>query len=121
MQREFHWQVDLEHLVNRRYDAIVVTGTDRMIQWVSRGFRRMTGYAPEAVIGRKPSFLQGPLTDPDALQVLRDALQRSEPARIELVNYRSNGEAYRCVVSIEPLYNTQNEVTHFIAFEYATP
>lgn len=120
LQRRYHWKVDLDRLLARRYDAIVLTDARCMTLWVDRGFRRMTGYAPKDAIGRSPSFLQGPLTDHREVQRLRDSLALHTSVRAELVNYRRNGEAYNCVIDIEPLRNARDEVTHFIAFEHGT-
>jgi PAS domain S-box-containing protein len=117
-QRKYHWTMDLGKLLQRRHDALVLTDRERRIVWVSKGFRRMRGYTAKEARGRHPSFLQGANTDADSRDAVRSALEGGEQVATELLNYRKNGEAYRCVIDISPLYNRDGVVSHFIALEY---
>ena len=47
---------------------------DNPMIYVSEEFETQTGYPPEEVLGRNCRFLQGPETDPEAVQAIRDAL-----------------------------------------------
>lgn len=99
------------------YDALVLTTATGTICWVSDGFTEMTGYNPEETLGRKPSFLQGTGTSEDTRAEIRRALRIEKPHTHTLVNYRKNGEAYRCEIRIIPIRNRDRKLTHFLAFE----
>jgi PAS domain S-box-containing protein len=118
LKRKYHWQIDLELLLAKPYQALVLTDAQRRIRWVSSGFRHMTGFPAKAAIGRKPSFLQGPDTDASTIQRLREALNAGQAVSADLINYRKNSEAYLCAVDITPLHDAQGRLTHFIALEY---
>lgn len=112
-----NWTIDPAHVLMKDYEAIVVTTIDQKIVWASRGFRKMTGYAPSFARHKRPSFLQGPDTDPALRATIREALQAQKPVSGTLINYRKDGTPYRCHVSIEPIRNNQGTVVHFMALE----
>ena len=51
---------------------------DNPLVFVNPAFERTTGYSREEVQGRNCRFLQGPDTDPAAVQAVRDALRGQE-------------------------------------------
>jgi PAS domain S-box-containing protein len=97
--------------------TLVLTDLTKTILWTSQNFLSMTGFSRSESVGQTPAFLQGPLTDRAALLTVRDSLRRADPVRAQLLNYRKNGETYLCQVAIDPLYNNQGELTHFLAVE----
>lgn len=118
----FDWQ--LSRRQKRHYEQKLKTGftfvlTDpaRLILWTSNSFLSMTGYSNSEVVGKTPKLLHGPETSPVIMQQIRDSLHRQKPVKAELVNYRKNGDKYVCQVEINPLYNGQGELTHFLAVE----
>lgn len=122
----FDWQLTARQ--RNRYlrrlkdgSTLVLTDSTRVILWVSHSFTRMTGYAVAEVIGQKPSMLQGPATDLGVIHCILEQLIQAKAVRADLINYRKNGVPYMCRVVIDPLRNTQGELTHFIAVEREIP
>lgn len=97
--------------------TLILTDSDKVIQWASYSFERMTGYPVWKILGQKPSLLQGPATDSATTYRIRDRLNQARTVRADLRNYRKNGTVYTCRVTIDPLRNTQGDVTHFLAVE----
>lgn len=62
-------------------------------------------------------ILQGPKTEPDAIERIRQGLAREEPFKETITNYRKNGEAYSCKLVIHPIHNNNKELVNFLAFE----
>jgi PAS domain S-box-containing protein len=96
--------------------AVVITDADRIICYANEPFATMTGYSIKEAMGRKPSFLQGPLTTTEQITTIRSLLKTGTPFVTDLINYRKNREAYVCRVAISPIYS-DGKITHFIAFE----
>ncbi|MCE7057429.1 PAS domain-containing protein [Algoriphagus sp. AGSA1] len=111
------WQVDIKSELEVYYHAIVVTDIQQNIHWVSQGFQSMTGYQPEFAIGKTPSFLQGENTSTEVKQRIRENLGSGRRFTETLINYRQNREEYRCQITVVPLSNWVNEITHFMALE----
>lgn len=76
---------------------------DNPVVYVNRTFRELTGYSLSAVRGENLRLLQGPDTEPDAVDALREAVEIWEPVTVELWNYRADGSRFRNRVSLVPL------------------
>lgn len=98
--------------------AVILTDPNQKIIWVNEDFTSITGYSLGEAIGRIPGkILQGPKTEPAVVARIRKALQLKVPLKEQLVNYRKNGEEYVCKLVIHPVFNRNNELINFIAFE----
>lgn len=117
MKHKYNWQIELGELLQKPHDAVVLTDLTKTILWVSEGFERMTGYTLQFAKGKTLSFLQGPNTSQVSQETIRKKLRAGKPFTADLINYRKNGEEYLCRVSIHPLKNNTNIITHFIALE----
>jgi PAS domain S-box-containing protein len=113
----------LESVVVNARDSVVITQVDpsdyhgSRIVYVNEAFTRMTGYAPEEVIGRTPRLLQGPKTDRDELAKIRASLKRWEPVRTELINYCKDGTEYCVEMDIVPVADERGWYTHWVAVQ----
>ncbi|TXF91545.1 PAS domain-containing protein [Neolewinella aurantiaca] len=98
--------------------AVILTDANRRILWVNQDFEFVTGYETGEVIGKSPGhILQGPQTEPDAIQRIKDGLASEEPFKETITNHRKNGEAYLCKLVIHPIHNAENKLVNYIAFE----
>lgn len=97
--------------------AVILTDSERRIQWVNDDFTNITGYTFEDVIGQKPSILQGRNTTKSSIEHIRKGLESLTPFKADIVNYRKDGEEYLCRLIIHPIFNIDDELTNFIAFE----
>jgi PAS domain S-box-containing protein len=116
----------LESVVTTANDSVMVTeplpleGPGPRIVYVNEAFTRMTGYAPEEVIGQATEMLVGPETDPETIRRIRVALERREPVRAELLNYRRDGSPFWMEVSIAPVLDEQGAVVQWTSVQRDT-
>lgn len=115
-------RLDLLEAAMRRMGESVVITTGELdppgpeIVYVNEGFCRMTGYAPEEVVGKTPRILQGPKTERARLDRLRRCLSQGEPVAIgPVVNYRKDGSEFVLEWTIVPLLDASGRVTHWVA------
>jgi PAS domain S-box-containing protein len=116
-----NWKFEMnkvKRFLQDRKNTIVVTCEKEKIEWVSKGFTRMTGYGSNEAIGQFPKFLQGSETAIDAKKAIRGKINIAEKYSGKIVNYRKNGEKYLCKVDILPVYDKSNSLINFIAFEH---
>jgi PAS domain S-box-containing protein len=85
------------------------------IVFVSPAFTKMTGYAPEEVIGKTPHILQGPQTDSSVLSRLCKGCMAGEVFHGETINYRKDDSEIHLEWTAGPVRNERGEVTHFAA------
>ncbi|WP_017720185.1 PAS domain S-box protein [Kamptonema formosum] len=112
----------LESAVTGANDAVLIADTELdepgpRILYVNEAFTRMTGYAPEEVLGKTPRILQGPETDRAALDRIRAALKNWQPVRAELVNYRKDGTPFSIELSVVPVADETGYFTHWTAIQ----
>ncbi|MCS6853641.1 MAG: ATP-binding protein [Elioraea sp.] len=91
---------------------------DCPIVYVNSAFTRMTGYAPEEVLGRNCRFLQGARTDPAAVAQVREAIARRAPITVELLNYRKDGTRFWNELHIAPVFDRDGALTAFIGIQH---
>lgn len=116
LHRELHPSV-VEILQNSRYEALVVTDSSKNIVWANNGFHEMTGYAKSFAIGKKPNFLQGVNTSETVREEIRQQLKAQIRFKASILNYRKNGEEYQCHIDVMPLFDSNKNLTHFLAME----
>ncbi|MFT7121129.1 MAG: PAS domain S-box-containing protein [Neolewinella sp.] len=98
--------------------AVILTDAQRRILWVNRDFETITGYELGEVMGLNPGqVLQGPKTEPDAVERIRQGLASEEPFKETVTNYRKNGEAYLCRLVVHPIHDYKNRLVNYLAFE----
>lgn len=97
--------------------AIVLTDANQSIVWVNNNFINLTGYQSSELLGRNPRFLQGKEQNQPAAQNIKKDLIKAKPTTQNVLNYRKSGDAYLCCVKIFPLFNKQQELVNYIAFE----
>lgn len=113
----------LQACVERMNDIVVVTeaepivGDGPRVLYVNEAFERHTDYRSHEIIGKTPRILQGPRTQRDVLDRIRTSLERREPVREEILNYKKNGEEIWLELDIVPIADAAGRYTHWISIE----
>ena len=87
------------------------------VLYVNPAFTRMTGYAPEEVIGLTPRVLQSPKTDRRELDRLREALRSWQSVEVELLNLHKDGTEFWAQISITPVADERGWYTHWVSIQ----
>jgi len=90
---------------------------DRPLIYVNTGFERLTGYCKEEALGRNCRFLQGAKTDPKAIAKLRKAISDGRECTVELVNYKKDGTRFWNRLSITPIRDSNDQITHYVGIQ----
>ncbi|MES2547800.1 MAG: EAL domain-containing protein [Pseudomonadota bacterium] len=113
----------LESAISRLNDIVLITHAEPIgdpgpiTVYVNDAFERRTGFSKEEIIGHSPRILQGPKTDKVQLKRIRDALEKWEPVRAELINYTKSGEEFWLELDIVPIADASGWYTHWVAIE----
>ncbi|EGB06572.1 hypothetical protein AURANDRAFT_28933, partial [Aureococcus anophagefferens] len=86
--------------------------------YVNGEFCRMTGYAFDECVGRNCRFLQGPETETDAVEILRESLAARKGAHVVIKNYRKNQEPFRNLLTMTPVYDGDGCYRFVIAVQF---
>ncbi|NNE35886.1 MAG: SpoIIE family protein phosphatase, partial [Rhodothermales bacterium] len=90
---------------------------DNPLIYANEGFERLTGYSVEDVVGRNCRFLQGPDTDPDTVDVIREAIRTDTACTVQILNYRKDGTPFWNRLSITPIKDAAGTVTNHIGIQ----
>ncbi len=85
--------------------------------YCNAAFQKITGYAPEEVLGRNCRFLQGTDHQQPGLEAIRRAIQQGTEAKAELRNYRKDGSLFWNELYIAPVKDQRGQITHFIGIQ----
>ena len=110
----------LESLLDAFDNTLVVTdpnAPDNPIVYINRGFEKLTGYAPEEVMGRNCRFLQGDDRDQPAVTELREAVEKGRAVQVELRNYRKDGSLFHNELYLSPVCDDEGKPVLFLGVQ----
>jgi diguanylate cyclase (GGDEF)-like protein/PAS domain S-box-containing protein len=112
----------LASAVESALDAVMVTDADLdapgpRILYVNDAFTRMTGWTPGDLVGRTPRVLQGPATDRETLDRLRDDLREHGSFQGQAVNYRRDGTPFVMEWSIASIRDGDGAPAFYVAVQ----
>lgn len=91
---------------------------DDPIVFVNRAFLDLTGYSREEVLGRNCRFLQGPETDPAAVDAIRSSIAAGESCEVEILNYRKDGSRFWNALVISPVRDEDGKLLYHFSSQY---
>ncbi|WEK04585.1 MAG: PAS domain-containing protein [Candidatus Devosia phytovorans] len=88
--------------------------SDNPIVFVNDAFLRLTGYTRDETLGRNCRFLQGPGTNIEDVDRIRQAIKDLVPIEIDLLNYRKDGTLFWNRLLVSPVFD-EGDLTYFFA------
>lgn len=113
----------LETVITQSKDSIIITETDSIdgkipnIIYVNPAFSIMSGYESDDIIGKSPDIFNSPNSDINELEKLLAAIKNKEECFIETISLTKNKEEYWVRFSMIPIYNSDNELSHWISIQ----
>lgn len=115
-----NWSAEAwRRVVESSPEGIVIcdaSAADCPVAFVNAAFAQMCGYPAAALLGTNLRMLQGSDRDQEARLRLAEAVQKGEPARVLLRNYRPDGSLFWNETVIQPVRTPAGKITHFIGY-----
>ncbi|WP_179338428.1 PAS domain S-box protein [Winogradskyella ludwigii] len=115
---------DMLYLRNKALEAassgIIITDArqhDNPIIYINEAFEKTTGYQSADFIGKNCRFLQGDDLDQEEIKIMSSAIKNGDLCNVVLRNYRKDGSLFWNEVSLTPIFNKHNVLTHFIGVQ----
>ena len=115
---------ELRRLAGPLVDALARSGlsivvsdprqADNPVVYVNAAFTRLTGYAPEEILGRNCRMLQPPDADPGLRAEIAAALRQGQPVEAELLNRRRDGGLFWNSLVIVPVRDGAGQLAFFL-------
>jgi PAS domain S-box-containing protein len=100
--------------------GIIITDNlepDNPIIFCNAAFEKMTGYSRSEIIGHNCRFLQQQDRAQQARNTLAQAVLEGKECRVEIRNYRKNGDLFWNELFMAPVMDSEGKVTHFIGVQ----
>ncbi|KXO07151.1 diguanylate cyclase/phosphodiesterase (GGDEF & EAL domains) with PAS/PAC sensor(s) [Moritella sp. JT01] len=107
----------LSRVVECSLDGIMITNTKGVIEYVNPRFTQITGYSSKESVGEKANFFRSRETTNATYKELWNRISSGNEWSEEVHNQRKNGELYWAKVTIIPMTNANDEITHFIGIQ----
>lgn len=104
----------LERAIQQAPVSILITDTESRIQYVNPFLCRVTGYAPEEVIGHTPQLFKSGEQPEDLYRELWKTIRAGDTWRGELVNRRKDGSLYWESVTISPIRDERGRIVNYL-------
>lgn len=81
---------------------------------VNKEFMNITGYTIDEIIGKNPRILQGPETDKDSLDTIRQCLIDNNVVSTYVINYKKNGSTFWNRLTLNPIKDSNGKVYYWV-------
>ena len=106
----------LSLVASRTSNMVIITDSQRRIEWVNQAFTHITGYTLDEARGKFPGdLLYGPETDMETIQDMRSQLYNQQATLIENINYTKEGFPYWVEIDAQPICDESGQLTNIIA------
>ncbi|MDY0321662.1 MAG: EAL domain-containing protein [Arcobacteraceae bacterium] len=99
-------------------NAVVITDINAIIKWCNRAFEELTGYEIKEIIGKKPKdLISSGLQTREFYEILWNTILSKKSFKGEIVNKKKDGTLYNERLTITPIIDETDEITHFVAIK----
>jgi len=109
-----------EEAINAMNAGVLITDPckeDNPIVFCNQGFRELTGYEENEILGRNCRFLQGDDRDQQEIEKIRSILDSNTKGQVRLRNYRKDGTQFWNDLSLAPIKDEDGNVHHFVGIQ----
>ena len=96
-------------------NSVVITDSEGLVEYVNPCFEAASGYTLNEISGTKFNQIRHPSTPIELFKAMWDTIKKGQIWEGEIQNRKKNGEFFWNMLSIAPVKNSQNLVTHFIS------
>lgn len=107
----------LSRAVDQSPVAVVITDLEGCIEYVNRGFCRLTRYSAGDVIGRNPRLLQSGWTQAESYRELWETIRQGEEWHGEIQDRKKDGSLYWALETITPIRDVTGKVTRYLGLQ----
>jgi len=105
----------MSNVIKQAGEGVVITDINGTIEYVNPSFTRLTGYAPEEVMGRNPRILNSGKQGAAFYKHMWNTILAGKVWQSRIIERRKDGSFCPVMLTISPIQNEANEITHFSA------
>lgn len=95
-------------------NAILITNVEGYIRWVNEAWCSLNGFSREEVLGKYSNLVKSDDHEAGFYKKMWDTLALGKTWNGEITNRKKDGEKYIAEINITPVFDNNNQITHFI-------
>ena len=107
----------LSSAINQTEEAICITDKNGIIEFINPAFTRLSGFSLAETLGKPGSIQKSGKHDAAFYRALSSTIESGETWQNRIINKRKDGSLYPAMMTISPIINGQNEITHYIGLQ----
>ncbi len=108
-------QKRLATAIEQAAEAVIITNSAGVIQYVNPAFEVTTGFSREEAIGQKPGILKSGMHDPEFYKELWKTIKAGEVWSGRFINRKKDGSFYYEDATISPVRDSSGKINNFVA------
>ena len=100
--------------IEQATEAVVITDTLGVVQYVNPAFERITGYAREETVGRSGMDVPGQPNEPAVYAAIAQTLGRGEAWQGRIVTFRKDGSPCEVEGTLSPVRDAQGRICNHV-------
>ncbi|PPK96543.1 MULTISPECIES: PAS domain-containing protein [Nonlabens] len=117
VEHNWHFKYFIDRFSHFKDYTIVLVDTQSIIKVASKNIFELTGYQSKELINISCRSLYGKDTSEDVIFLMGVAVAEGIPYQIRMINYRKDNTPYMSDKYAFPIYNGEDEVSHYIVFQ----
>lgn len=104
----------LSHALQQSANGIIITNSSGIIEYVNQAFLTINGFSENELIGTTPKKMKSGLNPPELYEEMWSTITQGYTWKGEFKNRKKNGTIYWCFETISPVFDDNNNITHYI-------
>lgn len=106
----------LSLIAEETVNVVILYDAEGKVSWVNKAFTRVTGYAPEEVLGKKAgTVLKGPDVRQVTLSYLEKCMRAGHSFNYEIASYNRSGQVFWLDVKGKPVLDEHGKVLYYFS------
>ncbi|MCF7851416.1 MAG: PAS domain S-box protein [Candidatus Marinimicrobia bacterium] len=107
----------LHQAMQQSPSGVMIMDNEANIEYVNSAFLRSTGYTEAELLGKHSGMLQSDLQEAAVYQEITKTILSGKTWTGELCNRKKSGEIYWVRSAISPIFNEEQQISHYISLE----
>lgn len=100
--------------IDQAGEAVLISDKEGIVEYVNQAFIRNTGYSEEESLGKTPAILKSGNQNKEFYKKMWDTILGGEVWQGEVTEKRKDGSFYPAMLTISPIRDVNDEITHFV-------
>ena len=99
-------------------DAVLVTDSEGVIEYVNPAWEKLNGYTSEEALGESPKLINSGAQDKEFYAEMWSTILSNQEWSGEVVNKRKDGSTYEAALTVTPVQDEEGNIVNFVGVQH---